>query len=233
MSLQQLYKYVSGHAPLPFQAVILDNIYDAMQRKRKIVIALPPQHGLTSCAVTAAIAKADDTLLTGSEIDIKLLSKFFSKHAPNHRFDWRTKSLYEYGEKIFQTYPMGASLIGRRTNFLVHLQEDEHGYSATEHRMMLDWFMMSALPRLGPEGSAIVFCYRYRNDLASSLIEMGWDYLPLRAVCMNSDSDPMRRNPGEYLQPQKAQELEKTRKRIGQYAWNSMYQQDPSLELVQ
>lgn len=104
--------------------------------------------------------------------------------------------------------------------------------SATYRQRVVDWYNNDLLTRLEEPGGAIILMMTrwQQNDLAGYLLDddaESWDVLRLPALA--EDDDPLGRQPGEALWPERYSEaiLQARRERMGDYAFSALYQQRP------
>jgi phage terminase large subunit-like protein len=109
--------------------------------------------------------------------------------------------------------------------------------SQARRELVLDTYREAIETRVHPGASVIVLATRWHpQDLSGTLIEEGWDYINLQAIAegpVNDNGvcldDANGRRPGEALFPEKwsAEELEKKRARLLDYAFAALYQGRP------
>jgi len=101
-----------------------------------------------------------------------------------------------------------------------------------------EWFTDDIYTRLTPKGQVIVIQTRWHeDDLAGRLLKRGDDedgdsWQVLRLPAFAGEDDPLGRRPGEPLWPERFDEkrLARTRKMLGHYSFESLYQQNPVLK---
>lgn len=104
--------------------------------------------------------------------------------------------------------------------------------SPTYRQRAIDWWTNDIMTRLEQPGGAVVFTNtRWQlNDLAGWVLENEpdrWTIINLPALAL--DNDPLGREPGEALWPERYNEewLNKQRELMGEYAFSALYQQQP------
>lgn len=108
----------------------------------------------------------------------------------------------------------------------------EDAESQTQRDRVWDWWQSVALTRLEPNGSLVVINTRWNpDDLSGRLLETEadeWTVIDLPALAMHED-DPLGREPGEALWPERynADDLTRIRRGVGERVWWSLYQQQP------
>lgn len=116
------------------------------------------------------------------------------------------------------------ALTGKRVNIAViddPYKNRIEAESPTVRRTVRDFLNDVVETRLTPNGSCFVFMTRWHpQDLIGDLIKEGW--LFIRLAALNDET-------GEPLWPEKwtKEALEKKRKRVGEYTWESLYQGRP------
>lgn len=92
--------------------------------------------------------------------------------------------------------------------------------SATYRERLWDWFNDVLLTRIEPGGSVFVFMTRWHpDDLSGRLIKEGW-----RSICLPALDEEGRPLWGRRWS---AEELQRKRKKVGEYTWASLYQGQP------
>ncbi len=124
------------------------------------------------------------------------------------------------------------------------LKDAEEAASSTIRGKHKDWYASTFSTRMEPSAAIVVLMTRWHeDDLAGHLLAMeadepeGWHVVDMPALADGARSDlPATctieddpREPGEALCPERynAERLEKIRARIGQYYFDSLYQQRP------
>ena len=105
--------------------------------------------------------------------------------------------------------------------------------SQTQRESLWSWFQSVAFTRLEPEAAMIVCGARWHeDDLIGRLLESGDEWEVVRLPALAEDDDPLGREPGEALWPERfdVEALESIRRQIGSYAWSALYQQSPRTE---
>lgn len=132
---------------------------------------------------------------------------------------------------------VGASLTGRGANVLViddPLKNSEEADSETMREKIWDWYWSTARTRLEPRGAIVILMARWHeDDLVGRLLEHPTDIEPWHVVnlpCLAEDNDPLGREPGDALWPERwsRQEMEATRDGGLARWWAALYQQRPA-----
>jgi predicted phage terminase large subunit-like protein len=111
----------------------------------------------------------------------------------------------------------------------------EDAHSRTFRERSYEWYQSVFRTRLEPGGSVLLIMTRWHeDDLAGRLIRQRdegqgdpWEVLKLPAVA--EEGDPLGREPGQALSPDRygEQELIRIRSAVGAYVWEALYQQRP------
>lgn len=133
---------------------------------------------------------------------------------------------------------IGGALTGLGADLLIiddPIKNDEQANSLTYRDRTWEWFNSTALTRLEPGGNAIIVMTRWHDDdLTGRVLShynsdelKDWTNIVLPAIAI--DNDLLKRKPGEPLWKERFPliELEKFRKRMGEYWFASLYQQQP------
>lgn len=136
---------------------------------------------------------------------------------------------------------VGGPITGRGAHVAIiddPFKNDEEANSATYREKVWNWYLSTLRTRLAPNGSIVLIQTRWHeDDLAGRLIkEMKnggeeWEVLNLPALA--EEDDPLGRQPGEALWPDRFDEkaLTSIKRTLGIYWWSALYQQSPrSLE---
>ena len=132
---------------------------------------------------------------------------------------------------------VGGAITGKGAHIAIiddPIKNYEEASSETVRRNAYNWYQTTLRTRLAPGGAIILVLTRWHeDDLAGRLlVDMKhgadqWKVLSLPALA--EENDPMGREPGEALWPERYDEdsLNKTRIAMGSYMFNAMYQQHP------
>lgn len=140
--------------------------------------------------------------------------------------EWRT---YEGGGLL--AAGVGGTWTGHGVN--VFLIDDPHknradAESKKKRDGVHDWVTGTAFSRLEPDGSVIVFHHRWHPDdeIGRLAAEGGWEVYNLPAIADGTDP---KRPVGTALWPGRwpLDKLEKRRRKVGPYDWESLYQGRP------
>lgn len=135
----------------------------------------------------------------------------------------------------------GGAVSGKGADLLIAddlIKDQQEAESAVERSRVHKWFFGDMLTRLEPGGRCIVVMSRRHPDDSTGqiykLMESGgtpWEIIRLPALA--EDNDPLGRQPGEALWPQRypVHELERIRRDLElsgeSYLWDCLYQQNP------
>lgn len=130
---------------------------------------------------------------------------------------------------------LGGPITGRGANLLLlddFLKNAKDASSETIRNDQWDWFISTAFTRLEPGGSIIILATRWNIDDIIGRIkkrpETGkWNIIELAGLAEKDDL--LGRAPGEALWPERYPKasLEAIKSTLGNYFWNSLYQQRP------
>lgn len=108
----------------------------------------------------------------------------------------------------------------------------EDAGSPTQRERVWDWWQSVLLTRLEPQGSVLLVNTRWDDDdLSGRLLKEepeDWIVIDLPAIALG-DGDPLGRQPGEALWPERYNEDDyaRIRKSVGERVWWALYQQQP------
>jgi predicted phage terminase large subunit-like protein len=139
------------------------------------------------------------------------------------------------------TVGVGGSPIGRGADLMVLddvCKSFEDAMSPLKRRRLIDWWTGTMASRIEPGGAVILIQARWHEeDLAGFLLREApevWKELRLPALCDDPENDPMGRDLGEALWPERwpKEALEERRREVslslGEVVWRAQYQQRPT-----
>lgn len=130
----------------------------------------------------------------------------------------------------------GGSLTGRGADMLViddPVKNEQEAFSELYRDRVWDWYQATARTRLEPGGCVLLIMTRWHeDDLAGRLLAQQpgrWRVVSLPALAEHDD--PLGRTEGQALWPARYPEpvLREIRAEVGQYVWEALFQQRPSL----
>lgn len=133
---------------------------------------------------------------------------------------------------------IGGGITGQGADLLLiddPIKNREEAESETYREKVWDEWKSTLRTRLQPDAAVIIILTRWHeDDLAGRLLNPeygeveGWEIISLPALA--EDNDPMGRKPGEALWPTQynEQDLQATRRAVGEQVWAALYQQRPS-----
>jgi predicted phage terminase large subunit-like protein len=133
---------------------------------------------------------------------------------------------------------IGGAVTGRRANVLIFddpYKNAEDANSAGYRKRVVEFFNSAAYTRMTPDGAIIVILTRWHEDDIVGTLEQSeadggehWERVNLPAIA--EENDLLGRKPGEPLWPERwpLSALERIRKQLGTYRWNSLYAQRPT-----
>jgi hypothetical protein len=133
------------------------------------------------------------------------------------------------------TAGVGGPLTGRGAHVAVvddPFKGSEDAGSPTQRERVWDWWQSVLLTRLEPQGSVLLVNTRWDDDdLSGRLLKEepdDWIVIDLPAIAL-TDDDPLGRQPGEALWPERYNEDDyaRIRKSVGERVWWALYQQQP------
>lgn len=107
----------------------------------------------------------------------------------------------------------------------------QEAMSPTTREHVMNWFRAVATTRVQSGGSIVVMHTRWMDDdlIGELSKEEGWIYINFEALCESVDSDPMKRQLGEALCPERftSADLIMKRREVTDLFWFPMYQGTP------
>ena len=134
------------------------------------------------------------------------------------------------------TAGVGGAITGRGADLLIiddPVKSAEDAQSESMSRRLWDWYRSTARTRLEPGGAVVIVMTRWHEaDLAGRLIAdpNGEEWTVLNLPALAEDDDPLGREPGEALWPERfsVEDLEATKRALGTYLWSALYQGHPA-----
>lgn len=97
---------------------------------------------------------------------------------------------------------------------------------------VMDWFLAVANTRLQSGGSIVVMHTRWADDdlIGELARNPGWTYINIEAICEHPEADPLGRQLGEAMCPERytAEDLKQKRIDVTDLFWYPMYQGNPT-----
>lgn len=131
------------------------------------------------------------------------------------------------------TAGVGGPMTGRGANLLIiddPVKNAEDALSATIRENQWDWWQSTASTRLEPGGVVIGIMTRWHeDDLFGRLIKSGQPVRRLTLPAIAEHADPLGRQPGEALWPERypVEALDAIKAGRSRYWWQAMFQQRP------
>lgn len=132
------------------------------------------------------------------------------------------------------TAGVGGSITGEGADLLIVddlIKNAKDAQSENYREGIWDWFRSTAWTRLEPDGVCVAIGTSWHRDDVLSRIrtQLGEDVLEICLPAIAEHDDPLGREPGEPLWPDRisAVELENRKRTLGPYYWNALYQQRP------
>lgn len=136
------------------------------------------------------------------------------------------------------TAGVGGPITGRGANVLIvddPVKNAEEANSQVVRDKTWDWWQSTAVTRLEPGGAAVVVMTRWHeDDLVGRLVraqeEGGEQWERIRLPARAEENDPLNRNVGDVLWPDRwpAEEMDRVRRSVGSMVWSALYQQRPT-----
>jgi len=133
---------------------------------------------------------------------------------------------------------VGGPLTGHGADALLvddPVKNAEEAASLTMRDKTWDWFRSTALTRLHSGGAAVLIMTRWHEDdlvgrVLANQAELGEQWTVLSFPAIAEADDPLGREPGEPLWPERfpSHVLEERRRDLGAYFWQALYQQRPA-----
>lgn len=135
------------------------------------------------------------------------------------------------------TSGIGGALTGKGLDLLIiddPVKNSEEARSKTARDNAWDWYQSVASTRMQRGGVIIVLMTRWNeDDLGGRLLQQNRsDWFHINLTALAEDDDPLGREPGEALCPERftTEELEARRASMSTYWWMALYQGRPSTE---
>lgn len=137
---------------------------------------------------------------------------------------------------------VGGSIVGYGCDLLIiddYLKNAKDAYSETVRDSQWEWFLSTSSTRLEPGGKIVLFCTPWHEDDLIGRIKKNREELGLNVRCItlqalredNGTKDPLRRQEGESLWPERwPSDVMERRKRRSRKWWNAIYQGRPGLD---
>lgn len=136
-----------------------------------------------------------------------------------------------------KTAGVGGQITGRGAHLMIiddPVKDAAEAHSATIREQKWDWWRTTAHTRLEPGAVVVVIQTRWHeDDLTGRILKdhpEDWEVINLPALA--EENDPLGRQPGEALCPERYDEnaLGAIRTAVGNQAWSALYQQKPQPE---
>jgi predicted phage terminase large subunit-like protein len=226
---------------------------------RRLILTVPPRHGkslLTSQIFPAHFLGRNPRLKVMLSSHTQMLASDFGRNCRNFMMQPNFKLIFpnvsvsddssaknafstnQGGEAFFMG--VGGALLGRGADLAIiddPVKDAEQADSETYIKKLRDWYRETLYTRQMSGGRIIIIMQRWRaNDLIGWLLdpkeqELVEDWKVINFPAIAQEDDPLGREPGEALWPEKypVEELNKIRTVLGSRSFNGLYQQKPSL----
>lgn len=244
---------------LPYTKYLCDALQPILDGKQRfLIVEMPPQHG-KSTTITETLPSAylmkypDKEVMVGSYSDdlakrfgSRNLAKFnalagplYGVHASQAKHTSNEWQIENHKGAMHSMTILG-SATGKHADLLIiddPFKDMQEADSATIRNKVYEEWQASFYSRLSADGSVIVIMTRWHvDDLAGRLLqEMALPWEVVRLPALAEDNDPLGREPGEPLAPEKPLNkgidwAKRTEVVSGSRVWAALYQQRPVLE---
>jgi len=218
----------------------------------RVVINLPPQHGKSLFVskwlpiwylenfpqkrVILTTYEANFAAHWGRQVRDEFLYNEKLETVINKDTRSRSYFITEEGGGMF-TAGAGGAITGKSGDLIViddPTKNFEEAKSETYQQRNIDWFNSTLYTRRQPGTTIILLMTRWHeNDLSGYLLnehEDDWKHVLLPALCDDQSLDMLDRSAGEALCADRfdKEDLERTKRAVGEYVWAGLYQQQPS-----
>ncbi|PHR96682.1 MAG: hypothetical protein COA78_28500 [Blastopirellula sp.] len=135
---------------------------------------------------------------------------------------------------------IGGTITGRGADLMLiddYIKNAEEALSESANNKIWEWFKSTAYTRLEPGASLIILATRWsQNDLIERCLnEMPQEnWIVIRLPALAEENDPLGREPGEALWPERysRKRLLRIKRGVGSFWWSAMYQQNPKASMA-
>ncbi|MCF0086577.1 MULTISPECIES: terminase family protein [unclassified Streptomyces] len=233
---------------------IIDRIYQriAAGERIKAMVTMPPRAGKSR-----RTSRWGPTWYLRRQPDHRFMLASYAAHLADDHGRWIRNTITEhaptlginlkYGSQAANRFDIdgheggmvtagvGGPLTGRGAHVACvddPFKGSEDAGSPTQRERVWDWWQSVLLTRLEPRGSVLLVNTRWDDDdLSGRLLKEeaeDWIVIDLPALALSAD-DPLGRQPGEALWPERYNEDDyaRIRKSVGERVWWALYQQQP------
>jgi hypothetical protein len=233
---------------------IIDRIYQRIAAGERIraMVTMPPRAGKSR-----RTSRWGPTWYLRRQPDHRFMLASYAAHLADDHGRWTRNTITEhaptlginlkYGSQAANRFDIdgheggmvtagvGGPLTGRGAHVAVvddPFKGSEDAGSPTQRERVWDWWQSVLLTRLEPQGSVLLVNTRWDDDdLSGRLLKEepdDWIVIDLPAIAL-TDDDPLGRQPGEALWPERYNEDDyaRIRKSVGERVWWALYQQQP------
>lgn len=246
--------------PATVQTPALDLIDEALVRvantpDSRLIISMPPQEGKS----TRAAGDFPAWLLTENS-DLRIVAASYGQSLANRNGRSIRRRITSHPELGLRIAPdngavheweieghtggvfsvgVGGGVTGRAADLLIiddPIKDRAQADSQTYRDHVWDWWTDAAAARLAPGAPVILILTRWHHDdLAGRLLKQdadaGWEVLNIPAQSVDPDTDPLGRQPGEFMVSARGRtekQWEQRKKTAGSRTWASLYQGNPT-----
>jgi hypothetical protein len=233
---------------------IIDRIYQRIAAGERIraMVTMPPRAGKSR-----RTSRWGPTWYLRRQPDHRFMLASYAAHLADDHGRWVRNTITEYAPVLgidlrygsqaanrfdlagheggMVTAGVGGPLTGRGAHVAVvddPFKGSEDAGSPTQRERVWDWWQSVLLTRLEPQGSVLLVNTRWDDDdLSGRLLKEepeDWIVIDLPALALSPD-DPLGRQPGQALWPERFNEEDyaRIRKSVGERVWWALYQQQP------
>ncbi|MEW2187776.1 terminase family protein [Streptomyces cellulosae] len=233
---------------------IIDRVYQriAAGERIKAMVTMPPRAGKSR-----RTSRWGPTWYLRRQPDHRFMLASYAAHLADDHGRWIRNTITEhaptlginlkYGSQAANRFDIdgheggmvtagvGGALTGRGAHVAAvddPFKGSEDAGSPTQRDRVWDWWQSVLLTRLEPQGSVLLVNTRWDDDdLSGRLLKEepeDWIVIDLPAIAL-TDNDPLGRQPGEALWPERynADDYARIRKSVGERVWWALYQQQP------
>lgn len=225
----------------------------------RLIISMPPRHGKSFTASTYfpayCFGRNPNIQIIHSSYSADLSNDFsgrirsvmqereYAECFPNTLLETARANLQKWGianaKGTFFSVGVGGPITGRGANLLIiddPVKNAEEADSAVYRNKQRDWFSSTAYTRLEKGAGVLLIMTRWHVEDVGGYVLHGygdeppaeeWEQFILPAVA--KDNDPLGREPGEPLWPEKYDQeaLERIHRQLPERWWQALYQQSP------
>lgn len=240
--------------------VMLADVVSAAVRKGsgRVIVSMPPRHGKSEfCSVWLPQWYLDlypDKRVILTSYGAELATGFARRVRDGLQVDqwdqdeWSPQTEMAPGSKAAHRFSttegggmvaagVGGPITGKGGDLIIiddPIKNWEEAQSPTIRQKVKDWFNSTLYTRAEPGSTILVIMTRWHEDDLAGWLEAehadDWQIVRMDALCDQPESDPLGREHGEALCPERydTAQLAKIRAAVGPKTWSALFQQRPS-----